>query len=86
MTIAGMLVSMLSRCVPFYCRQTLLDMLFSPVVVQRQVPYLVRTVCFVVGGGSSALLGRGFVITTGAVVHTVHTVWRSAVAALLQGR
>ena len=26
-----LLVMMLSRCVPFYCRQALLDMMFSPV-------------------------------------------------------
>ena len=48
-----LLVMVLSRCVPSYCRQALLDMLFSPVVVQRQVPDLFRTVCCVARGDST---------------------------------
>ena len=46
---------------PFYCRQALLDKLFSPVVVQRRVPDLVRTVCCVARGESTgAVLGQGY--------------------------
>ena len=71
-----LLVMMLSRCVPFCCRQArvarhhallgpflevqFLDKLFSPVVVQRQVPDFVQTVRSVARGDSTgAVLGRG---------------------------
>ena len=67
---------MLSRCVPFHCRQArvarrhvllgpflevqFLDKLFSPVVVQRQVPFYVRAVRSVTRGDTiGAVLGRG---------------------------
>ena len=51
------------RCVPFYCRQAVWCISwtswFSPVVVQRQVPVLVRTVLSVACGDSTgAVLGR----------------------------
>ena len=78
-----LLVMMLSRCVPIYCRQArvavhhallgpflvqtvqmvvqFLAKLFSPVVVQRQVPDFVRTVCSVARGGSTGgVLGQGY--------------------------
>ena len=46
--------------------------LFSPVVVQRQVPDFVRTVCSVARGGSQAqFLDKVMVTATAAVIQTV---------------
>ena len=59
------------------CVFPLLDKLFSSVVVQRQVPVLVRTLLRVARETPQAhFLDEVMGITTGFTVQTVRTVWR----------